>query len=317
MKVRTRTTATIDHNGIEVELYHVPSDEPTVVQPSPTTLVVGYLVHDEDCSNPIEDWDGEGTLYTFHEGVITDDRSAPSYLGLDSFGGSSRDPEHDLQYDVIEERVAAYIHTQIKESPELTAWMVAKVMETEESYDTLVTDVVGWMRVPGVYRGPRWSSDEDKASIDHLGDYDTLATKAWEELYDEGKIGAYLAVPVRYMDSCHGPGTTRIVTTTLDNANAVWVPDALALENMDFDGCSTYLEKLAVAEKYASSTLENYANWCNGDCWGVVVETFALEDGKYAQLEEDSCWGFIGSEYAEEELGLNIEHQIKEATCPT
>lgn len=316
VRIRTRTIASVVHNAIEVELTFVPSDKPKVVQPTLNTLIIGYLVHDEACGNPMKDNDAEGTLYTLNEGVITDDKSAPSYLGLTEFGGSYYGPEYDLEHAGISERIAQYIHAKIQESPQLTAWMVAKMMETEENHNTLVSEIMDWMQG---YRNTNhdWYCDEDCYAITALGDYETLAKKAWKELYNEGKIGAYLAVPVRYIDNNHGPGTTTIRTASLEDANAVWVPDGYAQENMNFDDCPTYLEKLAVAEKYASSTLENYANWCNGDCWGVVVETFALEDGVYVRQEEDSCWGFIGSEYAEKELGLNIEHQIKEATCPT
>lgn len=313
MKVRTRTTATIEHDDIEIELSFIPYDEPTVVQPSPTKLVVGYLVHDDHCANPMKESDAEGTLYTINQGVITDDDHAPDYLGLNSFGGGRRyGPEYNLDHEGINDRVAEYIHAQVKASPELTAWMVSKVMETGENHSVLLVKTVDAMQIQQSYRGSRMNSNEDHEAIEELGDYETLATKAWHELYDEGKIGAYLAVPVRYMDSCHGPGTTRIETTSLEDANAVWVPDGSAIDNMSFAGCTTYLEKLAVAEKYAASVLSNYAEWANGNCWGVVVETFKLEDGKYEQQEEDSCWGFIGYEYAEAGMKLSIENRVKQ-----
>jgi len=41
------------------------------------------------------------------------------------------------------------------------------------------------------------------------------------------------------------------------------------------------------------SVLSEFAKWLNGDCWGFIIED---ENGK--QL--DSCWGFIGQEYAME-----------------
>ena len=342
MKVRTRTTATIDHNDIEVELSFVPFDEPTVVEPSPTTLVVGYLVHDDDCGDPMKENDAEGTLYTLGEGVITDDKSAPSYLGLNSFGGSRDDPEYDLEHEGIDKRVKEYIHNKIKESSELTAWMVSRVMENDGDYEFSFQRIVDWLQG---YRhaSQDFDSDQDTKVFQALNDYDTLATRAWHELYAEGKIGAYLAVPVRYMDNCHGFGTTRIHTTSLDNANAVWVPDTLAIENIRFgalpddaeiilngefsviDGevvanngawktthSTSHADLMRAAEKYAAGTLSVYERWCNGDCWGVVVETFILGAGGYAQHEEDACWGYISSEYAEEELASQIEYKMKE-----
>lgn len=308
MKVHTRTTATIDVDDIEAELYHVPYNEPTIVQPSPTTLVVGYLVHDDYCENPMTSYDCEGTLYTYKEGVITDDNSAPWYLGLSEFGSSYGESTPTLEDEGIDERVKEYLSAQIKADPELTAWMVSKVMETNKTFEALVDDLVD--DISG-YHNPSFDTDDDQLIAKKLGEYDTLAEKAWLELYDEGKAGSYLAVPVRYCHSIHGPGTTSIHTTTLDNANAVWVPDACAIENMDFSACTTYAEKLAVAEKYASSTLKNYANWCNGECYGVVTEVFKLEDGEYVQQSEDSCWGFIGYKYAEKELESLVKNEVE------
>ena len=52
-----------------------------------------------------------------------------------------------------------------------------------------------------------------------------------------------------------------------------------------------------------------YTAWANGDCWGVCVDVFDL-DGK--KIEDDACWGHIGSEYAEEELEREIDRHAKE-----
>lgn len=46
--------------------------------------------------------------------------------------------------------------------------------------------------------------------------------------------------------------------------------------------------------------LEAYVKWCNGEVYGVITEVFNLETGEH--LEEDSCWGYIGYDYAKQEL---------------
>lgn len=309
--MRTRKITTIDVDDIEVELEYNPEYfEPITTQPTPTTLVVGYLMYDEVCENPMTSCDCEGTLYTLGEGVITDDKSAPGKLGLTDFPGwRSRYPvDYDLELDGIEERVADKLKVIIKADPELTTWFVAKALETEDTFDYLAWDLTQDMS--GYNNRYDWDSDEDLEGKAKLPDYETLAREAWEELYNEGKIGEYLAVPVYYCSSNHGPGTMSARTASLDDCNAVWVPDKCAIENMNFDGCATYLDKLAVADKYASGVLDQYQMWANGECYGIVVESFVLSaDGdSYERVGDvDSCWGFVGREWAESELGEQME----------
>lgn len=50
---------------------------------------------------------------------------------------------------------------------------------------------------------------------------------------------------------------------------------------------------------YCKQFLEAYNSAISGDVYGCVVETFD-ENGE--TIDEDSCWGFLGSEYAEEAL---------------
>lgn len=325
--MRHRTLTTIDVDGIEVELDNNPEYfEPITLKPTPGTLVVGYLLHDSDCQNPMKDFDCNGELFTSpsrmaYDSSITDDSSAPSKLGLSEFGSSRRDPEYDLEQDGITERVAEMLKATIKADPELTAWMVASVMECGVPMERLVEDLVDDSLDGSRYTHFDWSDETDQDMISRLGNYESLAKTAWEDLYAEGRIGEYLAVPVYYAASVHGPGTTQMYTTTLDSANAVWVPCKCAIENMDFEGCLTYADKLKVAEKYAAGVLEQYEMWCNGDCWGYVSESFVLRDGEYEHERADeefgdSCWGFIGQNWAEESLKEQMDYaaeRFKEA----
>ncbi|MHB1167295.1 MAG: hypothetical protein ACYC0N_02005 [Carboxydocellales bacterium] len=54
------------------------------------------------------------------------------------------------------------------------------------------------------------------------------------------------------------------------------------------------------ALRYADGAMEQYSAWCAGDVWGVCVWEYdkaTLELG-----ERDECWGYYGSDYAEQEL---------------
>lgn len=55
--------------------------------------------------------------------------------------------------------------------------------------------------------------------------------------------------------------------------------------------------------KYADGSLKEYSAWASGEVYGCVTEVFELqEDSSWEQVEEDSCWCFVGIEYAEKTL---------------
>ncbi|WP_432263011.1 hypothetical protein [Cupriavidus sp. TMH.W2] len=62
--------------------------------------------------------------------------------------------------------------------------------------------------------------------------------------------------------------------------------------------------------KDANATLDEYSNWRNGEVYGVLVYEFDA-DGKEVSPPEE-CWGFIGHEYARDELMGNLQR----ATAP-
>ena len=68
------------------------------------------------------------------------------------------------------------------------------------------------------------------------------------------------------------------------------------------------------AIELAESSLETYNAWLCGDCYGIVVEVHSLdEDGDEVDLVDDeSCWGFIGDEWAEEELRILFDYQVEQ-----
>ena len=124
---------------------------------------------------------------------------------------------------------------------------------------------------------------------------------AWDQLQEHGKIGTYLAVPCRWHDRVHGPGTAEAYTCNIGDCNAVWIPTKNDIDNIVSPG-DTYEQSYAKAVKYAEGVLEEYVKWARGECYGVVVETYTRsdEDSEWELVDSDHCWGFIGMEYAEE-----------------
>lgn len=200
--------------------------------------------------------------------------------------------------------------------------------------------------------------DEDLEVIKTLPDYEQACKDAWEELYDQGKVGTFLAVPVRYDD--YGSSGSRFYVCDLNSANAVWVPGKNEIANMTFlpKGIKieyagspefpneavvtfngevvnhftdywvalkyvrenyplddSYENKMRTARKYAEGVLKTYEAWANGDVYGCVVQTYHLEDDRWVEEGDwDSCWGFIGADYAEETLkGEYFEPAVKAA----
>lgn len=66
------------------------------------------------------------------------------------------------------------------------------------------------------------------------------------------------------------------------------------------------------AEEIARSAVQEYNAWLSGDCWGVVVITFKLVDGKYEEANHDAVWGFVGREIAENELKASFEFAVEQ-----
>ncbi len=58
------------------------------------------------------------------------------------------------------------------------------------------------------------------------------------------------------------------------------------------------------AKEMARAACTEYTSWCNGDCYGHVIETFEIDDNAIEKghiirnTDQDACGGYIGSDYA-------------------
>lgn len=86
----------------------------------------------------------------------------------------------------------------------------------------------------------------------------------------------------------------------------VWTPDDALLEEVK--GLSATARR-AKMEEFAQQACDEYTRWCNGECYGYEVKLYRyvndrtdIEDYEHKKpLQEEACWGFIGSEYVEQE----------------
>lgn len=81
---------------------------------------------------------------------------------------------------------------------------------------------------------------------------------------------------------------------------AVWVPSEALLSDLTGPDAQTRALELA------RQACETYTDWCNGNCYGVVVLTFDLEG---VLLEDDACWGYIGDDYAYASLKTDFKQK--------
>ncbi|MHB8415613.1 MAG: hypothetical protein ACYDB1_09565 [Acidiferrobacteraceae bacterium] len=143
----------------------------------------------------------------------------------------------------------------------------------------------------------------------------TLYSNSYFEHASQEALEEYLeeenSVPVRIND--YGSGGIRLDVTYKEGANAVWVPDEDALDNIK-DGTSSL-------QDYAKGVLEEAEDYANGNVYGYQVEVFDLitrPDGSAVEAidayevrsnqDADSCWGFVGDEGFEE-----AKRQMEEA----
>lgn len=89
----------------------------------------------------------------------------------------------------------------------------------------------------------------------------------------------------------------------------VWVPDECCMDEINLK--KTDEEKASRAREMAEQCCKTYTSWCNGDCWGVCVDVF---DKEWNKVEDDACWGHIGSEWAEQALKEKMGHYEKKET---
>jgi hypothetical protein len=144
-----------------------------------------------------------------------------------------------------------------------------------------------------------------------------IAKNMWEEAYERGKVGTPFAVP---LDEAYHSGYRE--WSGRGTIDAVWVPDPSLVEHLD--SIKDEEERKLEARRCFEAALEEYNNWAEGDCYGVVIDVFRREhkDDPYERDGEahEACWGYVGRDYAEEELDATFEstkkYLIKKGATP-
>lgn len=289
---RTQHIAKSDHLG-EFELTFEPVGD-TLVKVEGNKAVIGYIAYDTDCENPMTPCDCMGEFITYDSRSISDGNPFV-HLGLTEApyrGEISRDLECDGVYEtavaLLKERLI--LDSDFLDYCEENFERVGDEDKADMAFMEACIDQIDWGPYGTVI--PSW--------LDTI--WNQAQDDAWDKLYEQGKIGTYLAVPCRWHESVHGPGTAEAYTCSIEDCNAVWIPTKDDLDNIVSVGDS-YEETYTKAVKYADSILEEYVKWARGECYGIVVETYTRDDAEseWELADSDHCWGFIGMKYAEKE----------------
>lgn len=259
-----------DQDSIRLELVHKPSecgykDQIKIVK-TDTGYRVGYLVDDSDPLDPTQDWDGFGE---FGEGGSRawGDLKTVYYdaRGLNKYGEPKFDEWgalHELAYNVWPNR------------------------SDKEDRDLLVDPDGGVkrenIRLP--YRG-KWDLIIKQHEID--GDFQD-PDAVFLNIYEHG--GKMYEVPG---DAAYHPDAA----FDWSFGGAVWVPDTV-LRVYESKGLSKKKRRKMMV-KWARQAVEVYNNYMNGSVYGVVIQDHDINGDL---IEEDSCYGFYGSDDAESEL---------------
>lgn len=369
MRRHTRWTHELP-NGNEVELPITPTDwlkdDIEVVEKPDGNYLVGYLVHDEDCMNPLESCDAMGSVH-HHPRSNYGRRNDNVYyeaLGLDRYG----DPVYDT------DKLQALWHTKVMSLP-LELFEVHNSLVSSTQLRTALAEMTAddatveyqcyyawseWLEEeaqdklwPGIEAALGWNYEMqieecrepgDKYAVlldvyEHSGRsysisgsgmqcrWDTTSGEAvWvadsearKEIDGRAKVYAFGEVVERGYRSSKKYAACRDIPPGLEDIGEFthWHEAFAALEQhtANFTATPEMLERgfwRALLE-VAKNCVEQYDSWQQGDCYGVV--SFECTPEGEIVGDEDSCWGYVGREWAEQELKDRLT--IREEKEPT
>lgn len=344
-RVRRITTYTYeddDHGVFPVEFEPYDSSE-VEIRVKGNRAVLGYIVHDgdaQDC-NPMKS-DCNGTLYTTGHDTITDNASACySELGLDSEGYPDLDqfddqaPENAIltlaNDDLKAHGPLGAKATSVEWTGHRSSW---RMWANDQCYDITVVYPQGGTRTVAAHTEQEWV--EGTGIVTHLvfrgrtlrlpriTDDDRKAL--W--IADQQKDGPSYNILIDYTyyssvgPSYYSPEERATPENILAarHIDGVWVPDKDCLDDIKATG-ETEEERWVRAYELCKGILEEYTKWCNGEVYGLCVQTYERTDAdapwQDAEFETGyydrnghhrftanhvSVWGMIGDDWATESM---------------
>ena len=295
MKFRSWSLHTTDVEGVEVELDHVPCDWlDSHTCKIGERVIVAYNVSDHDCWRS-DDLLGDcmGRIVDAHNGRDAEKRELYALAGCDRYGDKDLDAVWDRhQAEAIRRYVDLVVNGHSDEDT------VTEYEERDSGYarregETLAETARRYVTedAEGVHYWSYVMQDDDMQTV--LGEM-------WEE--PEFCPGDPNAVMLDVYDhsgqrwSISGGGMQCRWDTS--RGAGAWVPDKYLLDQIESD-VAQGKDRRAQCRLYAKQFLDTYNDIISGNVYGCVVQVHDLEG---EQLSQDDCWGFIGTDHAEESL---------------
>jgi hypothetical protein len=337
----SRTTASADEGEFNLDYEPASEVELKIVG---DRAVVGYLVYDPDCENPMTSNDCMGEFIT----EDTRNDSPWGHLGLleKPYRGEI---QRDLECDGVQEEALRILLNTLGEDTDFIDFCDEQYERADgekENNILFAESCLSQIDFQYDYNVPAWLEAK----------YEVACEDAWDKLYEQGKIGTFLAVP--FYESIGGSGPASAYPCSIEDCNAVWIPTKDDIDNIKaqvwpagveikyvvenkinqatvlvngkiaFQSASwpeaqawvdanfpapNHSDLYNAAVRYAKGCLDQYVTWCNGECYGTVVQCFSRNGDEWEEdgPASDSCWGFIGDEYAEEEMKSVFNYQAK------
>lgn len=298
---KTRTVTKAVFSDFEIELEHKPDDcySDVLCEQVGDKLVVGYLVHDDDCSHPLDDCDGMGKIIGRGEYETRNHSEHEMFeaLGLDRNG--------DTNFELVQDEVNAAWEAYLGTVSDDTWFEIAKALgavENDGPYtlrevfnkirDELITvdifnegSVLYAIASAGRYMTCVDPTREQMTEAAKLLDFDPneVMKVEYAKAWDAGKIGDRDAVLLDVYDhsgiawSLHGGGTQCRWDTS--GGAGVWVPDDCAREEID-----------RRAPIYAHAWIRA-TNWMPGR--DKAYDLFAMVDGLHKLVESSDDWSAL------------------------
>ncbi len=323
-KIRRRTVYALtidadvdDEDDRELELTHKPDeygDEPQIFRLPDGRVIVGYLSHDDDCCSPLEDCDGMGEILDARRNYGGSQAASRirSLLGIDEYG----DPLEDETPDPLVVFLDVYSHGG-------DAWRVSGSGRSfpDEQWD--VSNHAGlWVPDDCCRENIVYTAVKSFLPPSLSVGYSSKAPYGKNGKGYLNRITARVQVDKRVQTMLRNRGRKVPTCDSINLRPAGYASfEAAVKAACQFYGISYSPEQLAerqrvAAVEMAQGVIEEYNKWLSGDCYGVVVEVFDT-DGDPIGAEEEACWGFIGREYAEQELRSTFESVKKSLLNPT
>lgn len=166
--------------------------------------------------------------------------------------------------------------------------------------------------------------DEDARNpFDEFEPMGTLVT--WHKRYDFGVNGAKeYGTPKDFLDEAKENGHVYLsvflydhsgLTVSTEPFSCIWDSGPIGFiyvtkEQLKSEyGDRSAPEAEEAAKKYMRGEIKTFDQYLTGDVWGVTIEkkTACKTCGDVTEEHLDSCWGFYGREYAEEECKRMFE----------